>query len=259
MAGSLIERTLGVLEALSEDAEGLPLLVIADRLGIPKSAAHRICNELIRLGHVRQDPRTQHYQLTTRLMALGFRYLASTGASDVIQPILDRLAETSGELVRLSVIEGQRLTWIAKAQGARSGLRYDPDMGKEAPLFCTASGHAWLAGLDDDAALALVEAQGLETDHPLGPQAPRSKAELLDHLQRTRARGYAWVSDSMGPGTAAMAALVRDPQDGHPIGVLSIAGPGVRLDAERIPALAPPLLTAAEELSQASASSQLFS
>lgn len=258
MAGSLIERTLRVLEALSEDAEGLPLLVIADRLGIPKSAAHRICNELIRLGYVRQDPRTQHYQLTTRLMAMGLSYLASTGASDVIQPILNRLAEESGELVRLSVIEGQHLTWIAKAQGARSGLRYDPDMGKEAPLFCTASGHAWLASLSDEAASTLIDTQGLETDHPVGPGAPRTHAAVFEHLRQTRERGYAWVSDSMGPGTAAMAALVHHPVDGHPIGALSIAGPSVRLDAERVQALFPRLLAAAAELSQASASSRLF-
>lgn len=258
MAGSLIERTLGVLEALSEDASGLPLLVVADRLGIPKSAAHRICNELIRLGHVRQDPMSQRYQLTTRLVAMGFRYLASTGTSDLIQPILDRLAEQSGELVRLSVIEGEHLTWIAKAQGARSGLRYDPDMGKAAPLFCTASGHAWLAALPSEEALALLQRHGLETDHPVGPQAPRSREEVLEHLEWTRSRGYSWVSDSMGPGTTAMAALIRHPTDDHPQGVLSIAGPSVRLDAERVKALAPALLQAAQELSQASPTSPLF-
>lgn len=258
MAGSLIERTLGVLEALSEDADGLPLLIIAERLGIPKSAAHRICHELIRLGHVRQDPASQRYQLTTRLVALSLRYLSSTGASDIVQPILDRLAEQSGELVRLSVIEGSRLTWIAKAQGARSGLRYDPDMGKEAPLFCTASGHAWLAALSDEEALALIASQGMETDHPLGPNAPRSKEAVLEHLHQTRKRGYSWTHDSMGPGTAAMAALVRHPRDRHPQGVLSIAGPSVRLDEQRVKELGPALMTAAEELSQATPSSHLF-
>ncbi|MBB3192248.1 IclR family transcriptional regulator [Halomonas cerina] len=258
MAGSLIERTLGVLEALSEDVEGLPLLVIAERLAIPKSAAHRICNELIRLGHVRQDPRTQRYQLTTRLMAMGLSYLASTGASDVLQPILDHLAEESGELVRLSVIEGDELTWIAKAQGARTGLRYDPDMGRRAPLFCTASGHAWLAGLSDEAAMALIDTHGLETDHPVGPGAPRTRDAVLAHLHGTRERGFSWVSDSMGPGTTAIAALVRHPLDGHPLGALSIAGPSVRLDADRVAELGPRLMAAAEEISQASTSSRLF-
>lgn len=258
MAGSLIERTLGVLEVLSTDADGLPLLVVAERLGIPKSAAHRICNELIRLGHVRQDPISQRYKLTTKLVGLGLRYLSSTGAPDIVQPVLDQLAQKSGELVRLSVIEGPRLTWIAKAQGARSGLVYDPDMGKEAPLFCTASGHAWLAALSDADAEAMLDAQGLETDHPVGPNAPRSKQEVFEHLNQTRQRGYSWAQDIMGPGTAAMAALICHPRDGHPQGVLSIAGPSVRLDAARVEELGPELLKAATEISQATPTSRLF-
>ena len=63
--------------------------------------------------------------------------------AQIVQPVLDRLAQETGELVRLGVIDGERQTWIAKSQGARSGLRYDPDMGRDAPLFYTASGHAW--------------------------------------------------------------------------------------------------------------------
>ncbi|MCR3846651.1 helix-turn-helix domain-containing protein, partial [Pseudomonas aeruginosa] len=42
MAGSLIERALGLIELLASDARGLPLQQLADRLDIPKSAAHRM-------------------------------------------------------------------------------------------------------------------------------------------------------------------------------------------------------------------------
>ncbi|GEK73084.1 MULTISPECIES: IclR family transcriptional regulator [Halomonas] len=198
MASSLIERTLGVLDALSGDARGLPLQTLAQRLEIPKSAAHRICQELIRLGYVRQESLSAHYQLTTRLVALGSRFLASSGAPDIVQPILDRLAEESGELVRLGIIENQRQIWIAKAQGARSGLRYDPDMGREAPLFCTASGHAWLARLSNQEAIALVEAQDTGPADDYGPQAPRSHDELIDYLNRTRTHGYSWQVEHAG-------------------------------------------------------------
>ncbi|MES3677444.1 IclR family transcriptional regulator [Halomonas elongata] len=258
MASSLIERTLGVLDALSGDARGLPLQTIAERLAIPKSAAHRICQELIRLGYVRQEPLSSHYQLTTRLVAMGSRFLASSGAPDVIQPILDRLADESGELVRLGLIEGQRQIWIAKAQGARSGLRYDPDMGREAPLYYTASGHAWLASLSNDEALALVEAQGIDDPADYGPQAPRSHAELIECLNRTRTHGYSWQVEYVGVGTAALAVVVPHPLDGHVLGTLSVAGPSVRLSEARMHRLAPELLQAAQELSQAWLSSRLF-
>lgn len=259
MAGSLIERTLGVLDALSGDARGLPLQTLAEQLAIPKSAAHRICHELIRLGYVRQDPLSGHYQLSTRLVAMGCRYLANSGAADIVQPILDRLAEDTGELVRLGIIEGSRQIWIAKAQGARSGLRYDPDMGREAPLYYTASGHAWLASMSDDEAIALVEAQGVGDPTHYGPNAPRSHAELIERLNQARTHGYSWQRENAAPGTSALAAVVPHPVDGHILGVLSIAGPSVRLTEPRIHQLAPLILRAAEELSQSSQASRLFS
>ncbi|MGV8604764.1 IclR family transcriptional regulator, partial [Pseudomonas aeruginosa] len=82
-------------------------------------------------------------------------------------------------------------TCIAKCQGATSGLRNDPDMGGEAPLLYTASGHARLAGLSDKAALALVERQGVGAAGDFGPNAPLSRSEMLRHLKRAREHGYA--------------------------------------------------------------------
>ncbi|MCK9797266.1 IclR family transcriptional regulator [Pseudomonas chlororaphis] len=258
MAGSQIERVLSVLEHLTQDPRGLPMQTLAEQLGIPKSATHRLLAELVRLGYVRQNPDNLRYQLSTKLVAMGFRYLASSGA-DIVQPVLDRLAQETGELVRLGVIEGERQTWIAKSQGARSGLRYDPDMGREAPLFYTASGHAWLATLSDAEALSLVERQDVAIAEGLGPNAPRSNIELLERLRLAREQGYAWVEESSAVGTSAIAAVVRHPLDRRVVGVLSVAGPSARLPQARLHELAPLLLSFAEELSAASQASELFS
>jgi DNA-binding IclR family transcriptional regulator len=257
MAGSQIERAFSLVESLTGEPEGLALQTLAERLEIPKSATHRMLAELIRLGYVRQNRDNSRYQLSAKLVAMGFRYLSSSGA-DIIQPILDRLAQDSGELVRLGVIEGSRQTWIAKSQGARSGLRYDPDMGRDAPLFYTASGHAWLASLSDDEALQMVLRQGIADPAQFGPNAPRSTDELLGYLQRARERGYAWVEQTSAVGTSALAAVVRRPRTDEVIGVLSIAGPSARLAQGRLPELAALLLAAVGELSSASQASELF-
>ncbi|MDE1166816.1 MAG: IclR family transcriptional regulator [Pseudomonas sp.] len=257
MAGSQIERAFSLLESLTSDPRGLPMQTLAEQLDIPKSATHRMLGELVRLGYVRQNPENSRYHLSTKLVALGFQYLACSGA-DIVQPILDRLAQETGELVRLGVIDGERQTWIAKAQGARSGLRYDPEMGRDAPLFYTASGHAWLASLSDSQALALVEAQGIAKREDFGPNAPADNAALLERLRLARERGYAWVNESSAIGTSALAAVVRHPQDGHVLGVLSVAGPTARLSEAKLHDWAPVLLAAAVELSQACPASELF-
>lgn len=255
---AVLDRVLRVLELLATNAEGLPLHTLADRLEIPRSAAHRLLSDLARQGYVRQEREGGPYSLTIKLVSLSLTYLAQTGILDIAQPILDRLAASTGELVRLGIVDRDRLTWVAKAQGARSGLRYDPDAGADAHLASTANGHAWLASLTEEEALSLVTRQGFGDPREFGPNAPMTVQALLERLRLARERGYAIVTESSAPGMAAIAAVIRQPQGGRTIGVLSIAGPVVRLSEARMHELAPTLLEAARELSAASLGSRSF-
>ena len=258
MAVGALDRAFAVLELLASHPAGLPLREIAESADIPKSATHRLLASLAERRYVRQDAETGRYLLTTKLVSLGFRYLALAGVADTVQPTLDRLAQETGELVRLGVVDGDHQTWVAKAQGARSGLRYDPDMGMDTPLASTASGHAWLACLTDEQALELVARQGFRSSPTQGPNAPRTIDALLARLRAARKRGYAWVVESSAPGMSAMAAAVRHPATGGVVGVVSVAGPSVRLTEARMHELAPVMLAAASELSDACKSSEYF-
>jgi IclR family transcriptional regulator, acetate operon repressor len=253
----VLERTLGILELLSQHGEGLELAVMADRLNMPRSAAHRLLTDLVRCGYVRQARGRGDYLLTTKLVAMGLSYLSNSGIVDIAQPLLNHLAEVSGELVRLSVVDGERLTWVARAQGARQGLRYDPDMGSDARLSCSSSGWAWLSTLNDDAALALVAKQGLGMPEQFGPAAPTTLQAVLDAVHATRERGYSLTTDTYSLGLSAMSAPVRFA--GQPaIGVITIAGPTVRFTPERMQSLGPELLSVAAQLAAASGASPFF-
>ena len=253
----VLERTLGILELLSQHGEGMELAAVADQLNIPRSAVHRLLTDLVRLGYVRQTRGHGDYLLTTKLVSMGLSYLSNSGIVDIAQPLLNRLAEVSGELVRLSVIDGDRLTWVARAQGARQGLRYDPDMGSDARLSCSSSGWAWLSTLSDDAALALVVKQGIGQPEQFGPAAPTTLQAVMDAVHTTRERGYSMTTDTYSLGLSAMSAPVRF--QGQPaIGVVTIAGPTVRFTPERMQALAPELLSTAAQLAAASGASPFF-
>jgi DNA-binding IclR family transcriptional regulator len=156
-----LDRGLALLEHLAAHPDGLPLSLMASELDMPLSACHRLLADLQQRGYVRQQRQQGDYMLTTKLVSLGLGYLSGAGIVDIAEPLLERLAQESGELVRLSIVDDDRLTWVAKAQGKRKGLRYDPDMGMEARLSCTASGHAWLLSMSDERALELVMRQGL--------------------------------------------------------------------------------------------------
>lgn len=258
----VLERTLGVLEILAAHPEGISLGRVADRLNIPASAAHRLLTELVQRGYVRQVRDGGDYELTTKLVAMVLDYMGAAGIVDFAQPILDALAQETGEFIRLAVIDGERLTWVARAQGARRGLRYDPDIDATARLSCTASGHAWLSTMTDEEALVLVSRQGFGTPEEYGPHAPTTARALLDLLGRTRKRGWAMTQDFFAPGLSSIAVPVwraeKSAEGKTPVGVVSIAGPSVRLPEKRMQELAPRLIAAAREIALASATSPLF-
>jgi IclR family acetate operon transcriptional repressor len=252
-----VERALRILETLAAAPEGLPLAALSAELELPRSACHRLLAELVRCGYARQLRSQGDYALTTKLPAMGLSYLGAAGIVDIAQPIIDRMAEASGELVRLALVDGDRLTFVAKAQGARFGLRYDPDMGLDVRLSCSAGGHAWLMMLPDERAMELVARQGFGEPRSYGPKAPTSLRALMKILDEDRKRGFSMISEMYAPGMCAMAAPVLR-RGKEPIAVITIAGPKQRLTEQRMQELGKPLLAAASELAMASTSSPLF-
>lgn len=256
MAATL-ERSLRILETLAAHPEGLALAAVADELEMPRSAAHRLLNELVRCGYVRQLREQGDYALGTKLAAIGLGWLGASGIVDIAQPIIDRLAETSGELVRLALVDGDRLTFVAKAQGARFGLRYDPDMGIDVRLSCSAGGHAWLMTLSEERATELVARQGFGEPKAFGPKAPTTFKALMRVLEEDRKRGFSMITEMYAPGMSAMAAPVQRRNEAA-IGVITVAGPLLRLTERRMRDLGPALVAAAGELALASTTSPLF-
>jgi IclR family acetate operon transcriptional repressor len=257
MSTSTLERSLSILEYLSRFPEGRSLAGMASSLALPASACHRLLTELVRCGYVRQPRDYGEYVLTTKLAAIGLSHMANAGIVDIAQPMIDRVAQASGELARLAIVDGEQLTFVAKAQGARAGLRYDPDMGLQVCLSCSAAGHAWLSTMPDAKAMEIVERQGLGRPEDFGPQAPGSLRAVKKYLADCRQRGYSLIVDVFAPGMAAMAAPVQ--RNGDPAhGVVTIAGPLLRLTEARMLEFGPMLMKVAGELALASAASPMF-
>jgi len=253
----MLGRSFKVLEYLAEHPQGVALSTVASELKIPLSASHRLLTELIRCGYVRQNLVDGHYVLTIKLVSVGLSFLSNSGIVDVAQPLLDQLAAASGELVRLAVVDGEDLTFVAKAQGATHGLRYDPDMGLSVMLSCSAAGHAWLSTMSEDDAMALVAKKGLGKPEDFGPKAPTTLKAVMAYVKAARQRGFSMINEVFAPGMTAMAAPVFS-VNGAVIGVVTIAGPAVRLTPQRMEALGPALLGMAEEVARASGASALF-
>jgi len=251
------DRTLKILELLAHHPEGCALSFVSNELSLPLSATHRLLTSLCNAGYLKQSREQGDYVLTMKLVSLGLGFLSTAGVVDIAQPLLDRLAEESGELVRLGVRDGEELVFVAKAQGATRGLKYDPDMGLSVKLSCSAAGHAFLATMSEKEAIASVERHGYGKPADFGPNAPTTSRALLPYLRSARKRGYSMIKEVFAPGMTAMAAAVRN-RGGEVIGVVTIAGPMWRLTEERMAQLGPSLMNTVSEVGAASALSPLF-
>ena len=197
----LLERCFQLIEILAEEPRAFRLGVISERLGLQKGAVHRLLTALCSMGWVEQEPETGFYRLTLRLAIMGQRVLLATRIPDLTRPILQKLADESQELVRMAIVEGERLSWVAFVQGRRTGLIYQPEMIGRVPLAVTANGKAWLSTLPPDEATRIVQEEGFPQPGRFGPRAIRSLDAFVAALEETRARG--WGGRRCAAGTSA--------------------------------------------------------
>jgi DNA-binding IclR family transcriptional regulator len=182
---------------------------------------------------------------------LANRFLIAKGFIDLCQPELERLAKISGELVRLAWRDGDRLVYVAEAQGAHEGLRYDSNLGRAVILHATAIGKCLLAWLPADVAARAVTKQGLLGSPTLGPNAVTTMPALTTELARIRRRGFGMARDESEIGAAAVAApIFSDSGRSEVVAGLAVIGPTARVSAAALTEMAADVMKSAEELSR---------
>ncbi|MDE3761458.1 IclR family transcriptional regulator [Sinorhizobium meliloti] len=246
VVNSLVERCFAVIELLASEASAMRLGEIAERLNLQKSAAHRMLTTLCEMGWVEQESATGFYKLTLRLAILGQRFLRATHISDVCQPVLEDLAAESTELVRMAVVQGETLTWIAQVQGARNGLKYQPEMDAKVALAITANGKAYLSTLNPTDAIRVAINDSVSDGQK---RSVVSVEPLMEEMKRSQQRGWAISNEEAEPGVVAIAAPIKL-ASGKTVGTVSVAGPSTRLTSERHEEIAASVMSAAGKLGE---------
>jgi DNA-binding IclR family transcriptional regulator len=198
---------------------------------------------------VEQEPETGFYRLTLRLAIMGQRVLLATRIPDLTRPVLQKLAEETQELVRMAIVEGERLSWVVFVQGRRTGLVYQPEMIGRVPLTVTSHGKAWLSTLPPEDAMRIVREEGFPPPGRYGPRAIQSIDAFAAAVEETRARGWGMSYEEGERGIAAVAAPIRPSGPNTPaVATCSVAGPLMRFGAEDIVRNATLVMQAANEI-----------
>lgn len=217
-----VDRTLSVLRHLARHPE-LRLADVRSHLDVGQSTAHRLMAMLVYRGFAVQDPETRAYRPGPALAEIGRSVVDRFDIVEVARPVLDLLAEESGETAHLGLLSGTSVRYLDVAESAAT-LRVTGRVGRLGPAHATSLGKAMLATHDDRRVRELYAGVTLFSQTP---DTETDLERLLAELGRVRARGWARNRGEMEPGVCSVGVGVALPAHDLLCG-LSIATPQVR-------------------------------
>lgn len=236
-----IIRALWVLRVLRDSGTDVRVTDVSRAVHMPSSTVHRILRTLVAAGYVVQNSETERYRLGREAYLLG-RAAGHTLGFDAAMPLLEHLADATGESVNLVVRDGDQGLVVLRVE-SRQPLRFTQPTGTRIPLHCTSSGKVLLAFAGDlnNEVARLGELERLTPNTVTSPRALRAE------LATVRARQFSVNKGERIPGVCGVAAPVLGPEGGA-IAALAVQGPEFRMSDERIAELAPLVIKTAQSI-----------
>jgi IclR family transcriptional regulator, KDG regulon repressor len=239
-----VERALDILLCFSQEGPVLSLTQIAERVGIPKSTCHRLLATLESKRFAVRDYATGNYRLGFRLIEMAALVFRHAEIERCVQPHLHRLSAECGETVDLAILDGAHVVYLQVVESAQR-VRIAAEVGHRLPVFCTATGRAFMAYLPDEQVHAILN-EGLTryTTH-----TRLALPDLWEAVRVARVQGFAMSEQEYEQDINAVAAPILDANH-HPAAVIAAVGPSFRLSRERMSRLGPVLCATAEAIAR---------
>jgi IclR family transcriptional regulator, pca regulon regulatory protein len=234
-----LERGLAVIRAFGADTPSLTLSEVARETGLTRAATRRFLLTLGDLGYVRTDGR--RFELTPRVLELGYSFLSSMTLPEVAEPHLERLVAEVHESSSVSVLDGDDIVYVARVPTARI-MRVSINVGTRFPAYATSMGRVMLAGLELEELDAFLERAELRR---LSSRTITDAQKLRSELARVRRQGWAMVDQELEEGLRSVAAPIRD-GGGRVVAAVNLSAHASRTSLDAVKrTLLPPLLATA--------------
>lgn len=223
----VIERMMGLLDALAKRPAPVNLKQLATETSLHPSTAHRILGVMVGSRLVdRIEPGM--YRLGIRLIELGNIVKSRISVRQEALPYMRALHEELGETVNLSVRHEDEVVYVERTAPPSSMMRVVQIIGARAPLHITAVGKIFLSHEAKERCLEYVERTGLPrfTDNTL-----TDAESLSEELERVRTQGYAFDNEEAEKGVSCIGAGIYN-DEGRLVAGLSVSAPSDRLDTE---------------------------
>jgi DNA-binding IclR family transcriptional regulator len=212
-----VDRAARILKALAGGPRRLGVYQLADQLGLPRPTVHGLLQTLQAHGFVEQDRDSDKYQLGPGLLHLGSSYLDLNELRARSLVHAERLAQHTGEAVRVGVLHGSSVVVVHHVFRPDAAFQV-LEVGAQLPAHASALGKAMLAY----AAPSLLDEL---TAEPLPRLTNRTltAAALVAELAGVREHGLAREREEAVLGESSLAAPIAD-RGGHAVGAIGVVG-----------------------------------
>lgn len=232
-----VQKAFAILDAFGADRRALNLGEIAAAVGVTKSSAQRCTHTLERLGLLARDLRIKRWVLTPRTLSMANAYLSGHPIVEHATTPLIELNQATGESVSLSEPDDTDMVFVARFPSHKRFFWHMP-VGRRLPMYCTASGRAFLSALPAAEAARIIRRSLLRQFTPLTLVNPEA---ILELIEAARKAGYAWSDQECYRGDLTIAAPVLG-DDGLPVAAVNVSAPTSRWKLAELRAKFSPLL-----------------
>ncbi|MDK2823537.1 MAG: IclR family transcriptional regulator, regulon repressor [Clostridia bacterium] len=239
-----VDRALQIMEVFSSEKRELGVTEIAQSLGIHKSTVFGLLATLENRGYVEQNLENGKYKLGLKLFELGNLVQEGMDLRSLAAPFIAELVDKYGETVHLVIHDKGEVVYIDKRESL-SNIRILSRVGSRLPMHCTGVGKCLLAFMAEED-IQLVIKKGLR---PFTPNTIIDAEKLKQELATIRNNGYAFDLEEIEMGLRCVAAPIKN-HKGEVIAAISLSGPSMRMDEEKMLQLIEPIKTAALKISR---------
>jgi len=223
-----VSHALDVLEEFHGDVDELGVTELSKKLKLHKNNVFRILATLQSRNYIEQNKANENYRLGIRCLELGQTFIHQRGMLKQANPVLQELAEKTGETSYVSIMRGNEVVYLDSVE-PKTTVRVVSRLGFHMPTHATAAGKV-LVAFESEEDLRKRFSGELKS---YTKNTFRTVEELFRDLEAVRERGYATDLEEFEEGLRCVASPIRD-YTRKVIGALSVSGPAHRLSDEKI-------------------------
>ncbi len=240
-----VSHALDLLEQFHDDVDELGVTELSKRLKLHKNNVFRLLATLESRGYIEQNKATENYRLGLKALELGQTFIKQMGLLRQAKPILEKIVEQCNETAYVAIFKEGFIVYLDVVE-TNLTVRVVSRVGSRMPAYCTAAGKVHLAFMSDEEIDSILPSREFKkfTDNTI-----TDRETLRRELREVEEKGYAIDDEELDLGVRCVAAPIRD-YTRRIVGAISVSGPSMRINDERIEKeIVPLVLDSAEELS----------